>query len=285
VGRSVYQRALFPLKSFIQSMVTDYLVIKKSGVLIAKLKQAGSIIDNIMSSMAGMKRQLLKQARTADVISISTEEEITSVNLQNLEGPMGMARKNILENIAIAADMPAKLLNQETFAEGFGEGTEDAKAVERYIKHMRSELKPLYDFFDEIVKYRAWNPSFYKAVQKQFPEEYGKKSHTQAFYEWNNSFRAVWPNLREEPDSEKVKVDKERFDAMVSLLETLRTDLDPENKARLIEWSMDNINDRRELFSSPLTLDIEALKNYEPPQDMPMPGEDDKEFGAPRPKT
>ena len=49
VGRSVFQRSLFPLKSFIQSMITDDLVVKKAGVFIAKLKSAGSIITTSCS--------------------------------------------------------------------------------------------------------------------------------------------------------------------------------------------------------------------------------------------
>ena len=76
------------------------------------------------------------------------------------------ARKNILENIALSSDMPAKLLNNETFAEGFGEGTEDAKVVAQYIDRIRTKMQPLYDFFDRIVMYRAWNPDFYKTMKK-----------------------------------------------------------------------------------------------------------------------
>lgn len=44
VGRSVYQRALFPLKSFVQTMITDDLVSVKAGVIVAKIQQAGAII-------------------------------------------------------------------------------------------------------------------------------------------------------------------------------------------------------------------------------------------------
>ena len=34
--------------------------------------------------------------------------------MQNIDGAYGMARQNILENIATSADMPAILLKQET---------------------------------------------------------------------------------------------------------------------------------------------------------------------------
>ena len=282
VGRSVYQRALFPLKSFVQSMRTDDLVMRKAGVIVAKLKSPGSIANRMMTTLFGQKRSLLKEAEFNDVISVGDTDAVESLNFQNLDAPMALARKNILENIAVAADMPAKLLNQETFAEGFGEGTEDAKAVERYIVSFREEMQPLYDFMDEIIRRRAWNPDFYKTVQEKFPAEYGKKEYQTAFYEWSNSFTATWPNLRSEPDSEKVKVDKEKFEAISSLLEILKPDMDPDNKATLIQWAVDNFNDQKLLFSSPLELDYEALAEYTPPE-MQMGA--DQEFCPPRPKV
>ena len=272
VGRSVYQRALYPLKSFVQTMIADDMVARKVGVLVAKMKPAGSIVDNIMGMMAGLKRNLLQEAATNNVLSISNEEAIESLNLQNLDAPHALVRKNILENIAAAADMPAKLLLQETFAEGFGEGTEDAKYVAGYVDGIRAWMKPLYDFFDEIVQHRAWNEEFYNTIKEQFPEEYGSKPYKQAFYEWKNAFTADWPSLLREPDSEKIKVEEAKFKAIVALIEVFFPNLDPENKALMIQWAQDNFNEHKLLFSTPLNLDIDALKNFTPPQ-MEAPAE------------
>ncbi|EKK5879556.1 DUF1073 domain-containing protein, partial [Salmonella enterica] len=52
-GRSVYQRALYPLKSFIQSMRADDMVTIKAGLLVAFIKQASSIVNNMMQKMSG----------------------------------------------------------------------------------------------------------------------------------------------------------------------------------------------------------------------------------------
>jgi len=274
VGRSVYQRALFPLKSFVQTMRTDDMVSRKAGVLIAMLKPAGSIVDNIMAMMAGMKRQLVKEAQTDNVISISApEEKIESLNLQNLDGAASMARKNILENIAVSADMPAKLLNSETFAEGFGEGTEDAKAVARYIDRERVSMLPMYQFCDRITQHRAWTPEFYRTIQARFPEMYGQVGYTQAFYDWTNSFQATWPSLLTEPDSEKIKVEDTKLKAIIAMVEVLLPELDPANKAAVIAWAQDNFNENKMLFSNPMQLDFDALRDYVPPEPLQAPGE------------
>lgn len=269
VGRSVYQRALYPLSSFLKTMITDDMVATKAGLLVAKLKQPGSAINNLMQKVAGIKRNYLKVGKTGNVLSISADdnEDVTSLNLQMLEGPATMARKNILENVAAADDMPAILLNDETFAQGFADGTEDAKAVAQYIERIRSEMKGLYDFMDKVVMYRAWSPDFYRTIQDEYPESYGDVPFERAFTQWRNSFSAKWPSLLTEPDSEKVKVDDVKLKAIIGIVEAfVAAGIDPVNKAATLEWLADNVNDMKFLFTNPLILDFDAIASYEPPQ-------------------
>lgn len=281
VGRSVYQRALYPMKSFVQSMVTDDMVVRKAGLLIAMIKQAGSIANNIMARMAGFKRALLKEAETNNVLSIDVDEKIETLNMMNVDGAFGMARKNILHNIAVAADMPAQFLNSETFAEGFGEGSEDAKAVANYIDKVRIAMAPLYEFFNAIVMHRAWNPDFYASIQKEFPE-WGSIPYETAFYRWKNSFLAIWPSLITEPDSKKMDTEKVKMETLVNVYDKLTADtqMDPENKGRILDWLTANISENKTMFPHPLVLDIEAYVEYEPPQPMMGTGGEGDEVGG-----
>ncbi len=289
VGRSVYQRTLFPLKSFIQTMITDDLVAKKAGVLVAALKQPGSIIDNIMQTLFARKREVVQEAATGNVISIGTEERIESLNLQNINGAMKESRKNILDNIASGAGMPAILITSETFSSDFHEGTEDAKAVADYIKHEQDDMLVSYAWMDKIIQHRAWNPEFYQTIQNDFPKEYGKVDYKTAFYQWRNSFSAIWPSLLTEPESEKVRVDEVRLKALIASLQVLLPELDQANKTATIQWAADNLNQNERLFTSPLDLDYEALAEYVPPAasaelSEPKPGHpfamQDSDYGA-----
>lgn len=286
VGRSVYQRALYPLKTFLQTMVADDMLANKVGVLIAKLRMAGGIIDKVQQAMAGLKRDILQEARNKNVISISTEESIESLSLQNMDAPLALVRKHSLENVALASGTPAKLLTQESFAEGFGEGIEDAKHIADAIDGLREDMRPLYEFFDKIVQHRAWNPAFYKTIQKRFPEEYGSVAYEAAFPTWVNSFVATWPSLLKEPDSEKVKVDETKYKATESVLVSFLPQMDPDNKARVFEWAQDNINSMPLLFPNKMDLDIEAIRDYEPPaMELAESGEDGtSETEEPKPK-
>lgn len=270
-GRSVFQRALYPLKSFIQSMITDNLVSQKAGLVIAKLKPAGSIVNKLMQQSSGIKRTYLQQGGTGNVLSIDVEESIEAIDLTNTDTAMTTARDNIIANVATGSDVPALLLKDEALTSGFGEGTEDTKAIVQYIDGIRNDMFKLFEFFDRIVMHRAWNQELFEAIQAEYPEIYGEKTYEQAFYDWKDAFEAIWPSLLEEPESEKVKVAEVKMRGLTELSRTLLPMADPDNKALIIQWVQDNVNEMPEMFKSTLQLDVDALANYEPPQPEPLP--------------
>jgi len=270
VGRSVYQRALFPLKTYVQTMITDQAVAEKAALLVMKMQSPGSVIDQRTRTWFGLKRQALKGAKTGNVISIGLTESIESVDLKNVKDAAEFSRNNCIKNISTAAKMPASMLYQETLTEGFGEGSEDAKIIARFIDRMRIEMNPDYRFMDEIVMRRAWSPEFYKIMQRKYAE-YQSVPYETAFYEWKNAFTAKWPNLLVEPDSEKAKVDDVIMKSAIALYEVASPQLDPVNKARATIWLAEVANERKNLFSTPLELDQDALESYVPPEPMAEP--------------
>ncbi|HBV5531505.1 TPA: DUF1073 domain-containing protein [Klebsiella pneumoniae] len=265
-GRSVYQRALFPLKSFIQTMRTDDMVAVKGGLLVTKIKGPSSVVNNMMQKLSGIKRMMLKRGKTGEVLQIGDGDNIESIDLSNLEKPLDSARKHILENVAAAADMPAIILNSETFAQGFGEGTEDARSVAVYIDNIREWLDQLYAFFIRVCQYRAWSIEFFQSLRADFPDL--KNTYSLYFASWINNFEYRWPSSLKEPESEKVKVDEIRFKAIVSMLEVLlpQVNTDDENRSLLIEWAQTNANANESLFPQRLDLDIDSLKANRPEQ-------------------
>jgi hypothetical protein len=268
VGRSVYQRALYPLKSFIQSMITNNLVQEKAGILVHKSKAPGSIIDRLTDAAYSLKRKIIKGAKTGNVIQIGVDESLESVNLQMLSEPIKLSREFIIKDIASSVPMPAVLLAQETLTEGFGEGTEDSKQIAAYVSEYRIEINPVYSFFDEIVMRRAWTPTFFEIIQRKYPGTYRGMKYETAFMEWRNGFTPKWPNLLQEADSEKVKVDESRANTAIGFMETMAPMLPPAEKAKLCIWAADVANDCKFMFSNPLLLDEEEIANYEPPNPM-----------------
>ena len=261
VGRSVYQRALYPLKSFVQSMVTDQMVTQKAGLLVYKAESPASFIDNVIKSAFGQKRSAVKAGVTGQVLSIGTGEDLETLNMQNLDKAAGFARTNILKNIASAAGMPASIIMQETLTEGFGEGTEDANKEIGYLDHIREEMDPAYAFLDAICRRKAFTPEFYETLQSDY-SDFGDGGFDSALHDWIRNFSAKWPNLKIEPDSEKVKTEEIQMKSVIALAEVLLPEADPVTKAKIFSWIAENVNGREHLFAGALDVDEDDLKTY-----------------------
>jgi len=262
-GRSVYQRALFPLKSFVKTMVANDVIASKIALIIAKMKSPGGVISKVMQAIAALKRKILKAATTGEVATIDTTEDIETLDMQNVDGAGTFARDNILKDCATAADMPAKLLQNETMIGGMAEGTEDAKNISKYIDGVRLDMKPDYDWCDNIVRYRAWMaPSFFTRIKELYPEQYASVSHEAAFVEWCRAFAATWPSMLVEPESEAVQVEEVKLEACINILEVLLDRLDANNQGLLIEAAIDNIGENKRLFPYAFDLDPDTLKEH-----------------------
>ena len=265
VGRSVFQRAFFPLKSFVVSMLADQMIQDKLGLLVYKTKSPGSVLDRAALAFKRMQRAAIGGARTNNVLSIGESEDLASLNLEHVNQAGEYSRRNILVNIATAAGQPAQFLTNETLAEGFGEGTEDAKQIAQYIDRVRIEANPAFEFMDNIVHHRAWNPVFYQEVQRRFPERYGNVPYKVAFQEWRDAWSPKWPNLLTEPDSEKAKASQAKLDSATKLAQAILTaNPGPETKAAVCTWLADIANDEKEFYTSPLLIDADAIAEYQP---------------------
>lgn len=275
-GRSVYQRALFPLKSFIRSMQADDMISMKLALLVAKMKRPGPVVNKIMQAANAVKRVILKVSGNGNVLAIDTEEDIQTLNMQNVDGAGKYARTNILDNIATSADMPAVILKNETLTEGFGEGTEDAKTVARYVHRLRCSYEELYCFLERVCMYRAWTPELYDRLQNLYPEQYQDGGFDESFSDWRHTFKAEWPSFLIEPESEAIKTEQVKLEAIVSLVEALFGDFDPDNKALAIQWAIDNICENKMLFPHGLDLDYDLLSQHltEKAAQMQQQGED-----------
>lgn len=263
-GRSVFQRALYPMKSYISVMIANNLVAKKAGVLVAKTEGSGAIVNGMMALAARAKRKMLKFAENGGVISIGRSDAIESLNLQNIDGALGKARDGIISDIAAASDVPANLIREEAYAQGFSDGKEDSKATSQYIDGIRLSIERVLAFFESIIMYVAWTEDFYQALQAEYPEII-TESYQDTFYRWKNEFRAEWQELVEESPDRRRESDKKLVDGAIELFRAIAEHLDPENKGVAVVWLTDVINATKTYSDTPLTLDQDAITNYRPP--------------------
>ena len=277
-GRSVFQRILYPMKSFLQTMQVNDMVSRKAGLLIAKTKQNGSIIDGLMEKMGAFKRNLLKEAVTDQVLQVDIDDNIESLNLQNIDGAGTFARDNIISDIAAGSDVPAIVIKDEAFAKGFANGDQDMMAVVQFVNAVREQMQALYDYFTRIVQYRAWNAEFFKTLQTAHPEALGSRDYKAWFFETRDRFGAKWPSLIQESQGETTERNAKKLKAVSEIFKVLAPGLDPENAARLREWIASAINNMPELFDDsvlefdPLAFIENAVQMQQQAQEAAMAG-------------
>ena len=266
-GRSVYQRVLYNLKAYLQSIQTDFYVLEKAGMrILTSESTTGQVVDAEVVSNAKLKAQNVKDSTVENVVSLSGGQTLTSFDLASIESCTKNARDNILKDIATGTNQPASIINQETLASGFGEGSEDAKSIARAIDGYRIETNSIFEFIDKIIMYKAWNEEFFETL-KRTHREYEKVTYEEAFNSWVDTFEAKWPNLLTEPDSEKVKVEEVKLRAAISMFDAIQSNLDPENKTKAIDW-LSNVFNECDILSRSTSLEIdkESLLNYTPPE-------------------
>jgi len=260
-GRSVYQRILFSLKSYIETMLASDMLARKVGVIVAKMEQQSSGANQIASFFMGEKRQQVKLARTGNVLSIGVKEDIVSLDLTNLGPGLDTALQHIREVIAAGSGTPAILINEETFASGLSEGSEDAKYVAEFVDGVRKWMMPVMAFTDRIAQARAWTEEFFAVIQERYPE-YRDRDYATTVSGWRAQFKAEWPPYIKESETDKQRRVKEQLDALVSVFAVLYQCLDPNNKVVLVEWLADCVNSLPDMVPSQLMFDAGALQEF-----------------------
>lgn len=263
-GRSVFQRVLFPMKSYVGTMTANDLVSQKAGVMVAKTAQNGSVISGIMAAAAKAKREIVKIARTGGVINIGKDDDIESLNLQNIDKALNAARDNIISDIASGSDVPAVLIKEEAFSNGFGEGTEDSKAISQYVDGVRETIAPVIEYFEQLVQYIAWTEDFFTSLKSDYPEIITEDYKT-TFYQWRLEFTAKWQELVEESPDKHRESDSKVVQQAVAIFSSVSPQVDPGNRAILADWLSNVANSTKTYGDVPLIIDMDTLSNYQPP--------------------
>ena len=270
------------MKSYIGTMTANDMVSQKAGVLVAKTAQNGSVLSGIMAAATKVKREIIKIARNGGVISIGDKDEVESLNLQNIDGALNASRDNIISDIASGSDVPSILIKEEAFSKGWGEGSEDSKAVSQYIDGVRQQIEPVMDYFEKLVQYIAWSEDFFNSLKNDFPDII-TDDYQKTFFMWRREFTAKWQELVEESPDKRRESDSKVIQQATALYTALSQNLDPENRATAADWLTSIVNATQTYGDVPLIIDKEALANYipPPPQELPngnnQPGGEEEE--------
>ena len=97
------------------------------------------------------------------------------------------------------------------------------------VEHFREQmLKPLYNFVDKFIMYKAWSQPFIERMRKEYPEHYEGMSDIMIFQQWKQDFKFEFGDLYPQTENDRIESAKTRLDMLTTLKEMGATDEDIE---------------------------------------------------------
>lgn len=126
------------------------------------------------AEVARHSAQLLKEMRSGGVAWLNDGQH---ANFFNLSGATEIASmiESVKEALAIALDdTPTAILFDDKLSSGLNEGGADLEKMTMLIDSFREDvIRPIYNFFDNIIPYKAWSDDFIIAIKAKHGDKYG----------------------------------------------------------------------------------------------------------------
>ena len=208
-GRSVYENQLPIIRAWAQTLrsmgrISD----RASGIyaFFSRFKKGGLEVNSAQKSL-----ELIKTLSDTGGVAMGADDRVevpTTSGIGDLESLM----QRIEREVVTASDTPLSVLLDERLANGFGNGTEDFKTIIQDIDAYRNQyLRPLYEFSDIFVMWRAFTKPFLQKIIAENPKYQGY-TPTSLRMELINNFSFEFGNLypasrKEEAETKSLLLD------------------------------------------------------------------------------
>lgn len=245
-GLSAYASCLYQLRTLLELEITLWFITKKMGLLVYKQKQDEDVPTEMSIQAQAHKARKAKRGETGNVLGISIEEDIQSINLTTLHQALAEAKKQALQGIAVATGEPATILGSESFANGWTSGNTDAELVKNFLKNVQTnEVEPVLRFMLSFVMKRAFTPEYLEQYNKEFQKKIRNAD------DLLDSLTIEWPDpLSTEKDEinlskEKDKQEIDQLNAFISAYSVISNGVQtlPDTVASMTKVLIDNINE------------------------------------------
>ena len=172
----------------------------KAGAIIYKYPAKGKF-NGVSVDAIEMSKRILKQKRSGEVISISSDSTIEDFPISNLNGLIDSINKLEDDITKALNDTPASILFDKSLSNGFSEGNKDKETEISIIESFReNKLTPLYNLTDYYIMLKAWDSAFIDDMRYKY-SEYQDKTDSEIFRSWADNFTFKYGNLFPEPES------------------------------------------------------------------------------------
>lgn len=249
---SVYQNMYGLIKSWNRCVIALERMATKAGSIIVKSRDS-AVLSSAAVLAAQKTLQLIRDMQNDGAAQVEKDADIEFFNLTGVDVVDSIiSQMNQLILMALS-DTPSAILLDKDLAQGFGEGSEDMKALLMAVDSFRSQiLRPLYDFIDRYILAVAFTKAELTNIWREHSEdlkeleisnvsELREEIFKQYMFEWGNLY----------PETEATKLDNatkklQNYQALQQL------------GANIADIEMLVNND--DLFSEPITFEEKNLQ-------------------------
>lgn len=213
-GSSVYQNMTLLIRSWNRCIVALQRLATKGGALV-KTSKAVPTATGINVSAVEKNLDLIRKMENDGIASIQIGEELNGFQLTGASEVDTIIQQMNSALMMALSDTPSSILLDKNLAQGFGEGSEDMKAILMAVDSFRlSILRPLYSFADKFIKYKAWSPEFILKIKQENPDLYGDMSVTMIMQQWLQDFKAEFGNIYPETKKDEIEYVSTQLDIL-----------------------------------------------------------------------
>ena len=203
---SVYQNMYGLIKSWNRCVVALERMATKAGSIIIKSRD-GAVISGLIAEAARKTLNLIRNMQNDGAALVEKDADVEFFNLTGVDVVDSIVTQMNQLILMALADTPSAILLDKDLAQGFGEGSEDMKALLMAVDTFRHQiLKPLYDFIDGVVLRVAFNDSKLTEILNEHKKDLNGIKDTATLRETIfKEYKFEWGNLY--PETEATKLD------------------------------------------------------------------------------
>ena len=173
-GRSVFENQLPIIRVWAQTLRSMGRMADRASAVYAFFREFKK--GGLSANAAKRSLECVKTISETGGVAMGGDDRIDFPTTSGI-GDLDQLMQRIEREVVTASDTPLSVLLDERLANGFGNGSEDFKTIIQDINEFRDNyVKPLYDFSDTFVMWRAFDNAFLSEIISEEGSVY--KGHT-----------------------------------------------------------------------------------------------------------
>lgn len=218
-GVSIYQNMTLLIRSWNRALIAMQRISTKAGSIIKKSKDfahaSGFNFEAIRKNL-----ELMRRMENDGIANISVGEEIELFQLSGLQEVDAIISQLNSSLMMALSDTPTGILLDKNLSSGMADGSEDMKAIIMAVEQFRElMLKPLYNFVDYFLLYKAFDKEFLQDLKSKYPDLYRNVGEEELLTQLVNGYQFQFGELYPSTEKEQSELNTIKLDTLTKIKE------------------------------------------------------------------